>query len=71
MIVVAPALALTRGLYRQWDQGSPTVIGPTLDAHFVHLPVDASHPGSVWCELAVEGVLLSNRDGPAAPRLRP
>jgi hypothetical protein len=41
----------------------------TLDAHFVHLPADASRPSSVWCELPVEGVLLSDRDGAIAGAL--
>lgn len=69
MVVVAPALPLTRALYREWDHGSPTVLGRTLDAHFVHLPADASRPSSVWCELAVEGVLLSDREGAIAGAL--
>jgi predicted nucleotidyltransferase len=69
MVVVEPALPLTRGLYRDWDQGTPTLLGRTLDAHFVHLPADPSRPSSVWCELAVEGVLLSDRDGVIAGAL--
>ena len=69
MVVLEPALPLTRSLYREWDQGSPTLLGRTLDAHFVHLPADSSHPSSVWCELAVEGLLLSDRDGAIAGAL--
>ncbi|HEY6506495.1 MAG TPA: toxin-antitoxin system HicB family antitoxin [Vicinamibacterales bacterium] len=69
MVVVAPALPLTRGLYREWDHEGPTLLGRTLDAHFVHLPADASRPSGVWCELAVEGVLLSDRDGTIAAAL--
>lgn len=68
MVVVDRALPLTRGLYRAWEAAAPTWDGRVVDAHFVHLPPRAGHPSSVWCELAVEGVLLSDRDGviPAA-----
>ena len=69
MVAVAPALPLTRGLYREWDRGAPTALGRTLDAHFVHLPPDSARPSSVWCELAVEGLLLSDRDGAIAGTL--
>jgi predicted nucleotidyltransferase len=69
MVVVEPALHLTRGLYRDWDRETPTLLGRTVDAHFVHLPAVPSRPSSVWCELAVEGLLLSDREGTIAGAL--
>lgn len=69
MVVVDAGLPLTRGLYRDWDRATPTLLGRPLDAHFVHLPADPSHPSSVWCEIAVEGLLLSDRDGAIAGAL--
>jgi predicted nucleotidyltransferase len=66
MVVVEAALHLTRSLYREWDQEAPTLLGRPLDAHFVHLPADPSRPSSIWCELAVEGLLLSDRQGAIA-----
>lgn len=63
MIVVDRALPLTRRLYAAWDAEKPIWDGRAVDAHFVHLPSSAGRPGSVWCELAVEGLLLSDRDG--------
>ncbi len=63
MIVVDGSVPLTRSLYRAWDSAAPTWDGRTVDAHFVHLPAAGSRASSVWCELAVEGLLLSDRDG--------
>lgn len=63
MIVVDRALPLTRRLYAAWDAERPTWDGRAVDAHFVHLPSSTDRPSGVWCELAVEGLLLSDRDG--------
>ena len=63
MIVVDRALPLTRRLYAAWDAEKPTCDGRAVDAHFVHLPSSIARPSGVWCELAVEGLLLSDRDG--------
>ncbi|MGE4162789.1 MAG: toxin-antitoxin system HicB family antitoxin [Vicinamibacterales bacterium] len=63
LIVVDTALPLTRSLYRAWDEGNLAVEGTAIDAHFVHLPSEPERAGSVWCEAAVEGLLLWDRDG--------
>jgi len=63
MVVVEPSMPLTRDLYRTWDVAAPTWDGRTVDAHFVHPPPQRGRASSVWCELAVEGLLLSDRDG--------
>jgi hypothetical protein len=63
MIVVDPSMPLTRDLYRAWDTAAPTWDGRAVDGHFVHPPAPGARPSSVWCELAVEGVLLSDRAG--------
>ncbi|BCS35895.1 hypothetical protein TBR22_A51300 [Luteitalea sp. TBR-22] len=69
MVVVARSLPLTRDLYREWDASSPAWDGRPVDAHFVHLPDAARGPGSLWCELAVEGVVLDDRSGAVSATL--
>ena len=43
MVVVEPALPLTRGLYREWDQETPVLLGRTLDAPEVGVAGDPDH----------------------------
>ena len=69
MIVIERSVPLTRSLYRAWDGAAPTWDGRAVDAHFVHLPAAAGRASSVWCELAVEGLLLSDRDGAVSAAL--
>ena len=69
MIVVDRSVPLTRSLYRAWDSAAPTWDGRTVDAHFVHVPAAGGRASSVWCELAVEGLLLSDRDGAVSTAL--
>jgi len=40
-----------------------------VDGHFVHPPAPGARPSCVWCELAVEGVLLSDRAGAVSAAL--
>ncbi|MGQ0736946.1 MAG: nucleotidyltransferase domain-containing protein [Acidobacteriota bacterium] len=70
LVVVESALALTRALYRAWDAEPLLWEGRAVDAHFVHLPKDPARAGAVWCEAAVEGVLLHDRDGRVERALR-
>ena len=69
MVVVDRALPLTRSLYAASDAAPPMWEGRPVDAHFVHLPRPAGRASSVWCELAVEGLLLSDRDGAVSAAL--
>ncbi|MDO8835074.1 MAG: nucleotidyltransferase domain-containing protein, partial [Vicinamibacterales bacterium] len=63
LVVVSPSVPLTRALYRTWDSGPPLWAGRTLDPHFVHLPVDRRAAPGAWCEAAIDGVVLFERDG--------
>ncbi len=55
LIVVRRELALSRLLYSQWDS---TFTNDRLSPHFVHLPLTLSQAGSIWFEVAIDGVLL-------------
>jgi predicted nucleotidyltransferase len=55
LIVVKRRLDLSRDLYRRWDdQATDRRMSP----HFVHLPHDVSTAGSLWFEVALDGVIL-------------
>ena len=61
ILVVDSTFALNRDLYRAWDTQSTTWRGRRVDAHFVHLPQDGEVSG-LWAELAVDGIVLFQRD---------
>jgi hypothetical protein len=63
IIVVDPSVPLTRALYRDWDAAVTTWAGRSLDPHFVHLPAGGMIAPGAWCEAAIDGVVLFERDG--------
>lgn len=71
LIVVDRDLPLTRELYRRWDdEGGDPGDGQVLDAHFIHLPDSTDQVGGVWCEAAIEGVVLADATGRVSRALR-
>lgn len=70
LVVVESSVRLARSLYRAWDATPLTWDGRTVDGHFVHLPSDAAPAGSVWCEAAIEGIVLRDPDGRIDAALR-
>ncbi len=69
LIVIDPKTALTRELYRRWDQDPISFDGRAVDAHFAHPSPAGTRPTAVWCEAAVDGILWYDRDGSVAIRL--
>jgi predicted nucleotidyltransferase len=63
LVVVDPAVALTRALYREWDDGPVEWQGRHVDPHFLHLPAGGRPAPGAWCEAAIDGVVLYERDG--------
>ena len=63
LIVIDPAIALTRSLYRDWDVEPVRWDQRIVDPHFVHLPGDAGIVAGAWSEAAVDGVVLFERNG--------
>jgi hypothetical protein len=61
LLVVEPQVRLTRALYRAWDRAPVAWHGRTVDPHFVH-PPRAEVAGGVWGEVAIEGIILFERD---------
>lgn len=63
LVVIETSVPLTRALYRDWDAGSAAWNGRHLDPHFVHLPAHVRAVAGAWCEAALDGVVLCERDG--------
>jgi len=61
LVVVEPRVALTRSLYRAWDEQPVVWQGRPVDPHFVH-PPGPKAAGGLWGEVAVDGIVLFERD---------
>lgn len=59
LVVVDRQVTLSRRLYATWDAIPVSGDGPAIDVHFVQLP-DGARPGAVWCEAALDGVVLDD-----------
>jgi hypothetical protein len=61
LVVVDDGVALTRDLYRRWDEAPLSWDGHPVEPHFVHLPRVGGRVAGLWGEVAVEGVVLFTR----------
>lgn len=62
LVAVDPGLRVTRALYRRWDEAPVTWNGRRVEPHFVHLPAQNRPPSGLWAELAIDGIVLFERD---------
>ena len=69
LIVVADAVPVTRELYRRWDAMPPRWEGRTVEPHFVHAPAPGAKPSGLWAEVALDGIVLFDRDYAVSKRL--
>jgi predicted nucleotidyltransferase len=70
LIVVEDRVALTRELYRRWDGAAALRWGGRpVDAHVVHLPPAERTGAGVWGEVAIDGIVLFERDARLSLRL--
>lgn len=63
LVVIDRDVPLARALYTTWDEAAPSFDGRPIDVHFVHPPLDSQQPGAVWCEAALDGLVIADRDG--------
>ena len=61
LLVVDSGLKLSRAIYRAWDARPITWRERRVDSHFTHFPLEAEFSG-LWAELAVDGIVLCDRD---------
>lgn len=69
LVVLDRGVALDRALYRRWDTAPVSWQGRSVDPHFVHLPRENESVAGVWGEVAVDGVVLFERDDRLSARL--
>ena len=55
LIVANSSVALSRRLYSEWDATNPN---PTVNPHFVRVPQNVIAAGSLWYEVAIDGIIL-------------
>jgi predicted nucleotidyltransferase len=67
LVVLGRAIAITRSLYRRWDEARPG--DERVNPHFVHLPPPGAAPSSLWIEVALDGLVLHDPRGDLAPCL--
>lgn len=61
LVVVDERIALTRDLYRTWDEEPLSWDGHAVEPHFVHLPAADETVAGLWAEVALDGVVLFAR----------
>jgi hypothetical protein len=62
LVVLDPSITLTRELYRRWDQEPLIWREHSVEVHFTHLPQKRKRPGSLWAEVALDGVIVFERE---------
>lgn len=58
LLLVIKGIPVSRNLYRQWDELIDDNDTPQVNPHFVALPQDEKLAGSLWLEVAHEGILM-------------
>lgn len=62
LVVLAHTSRVTRATYGTWDLEPITYDDREVDVHFVTLPADAVDPGPMWLEVAIDGIVVVDRD---------
>lgn len=61
LIVAEARVEITRALYRQWNEAPIAWETRSVEPHFVHLPRADRRVSALWAEVAVEGIVLFER----------
>ncbi len=67
--VLEASRPITRTLYHEWDRVPLEHDGHPIEVHFVGMPTPGDPTGTVWLELALDGVVVLDRDGRVAHHL--
>lgn len=62
LVVLEPTCRVTRATYATWDLEPMVFEGREVDVHFASLPDEAVDPGPMWLEVAIDGIVMSDRD---------
>ncbi len=69
LIVTGADMAVTRGLYREWDAAPLEWEGRPIEPHFVGLPEPHGRLTGLWAEVATDGLVLYERGFAMSRRL--
>jgi predicted nucleotidyltransferase len=69
LLVVEERVAIGRNAYRAWDEAPMSWAGRPVGVHLVHLPPAGSRVSGLWAEVAVDGVVLFERELRVSRRL--
>jgi len=63
LMVADGRITITRELYRRWDDGPGlSWDGHEVTPHFVHLPSESEGVSGLWAEVALDGLVLFERE---------
>ena len=63
LLVAGEEVSIVRGLYRSWDDGPALAWdGHEVTPHFVHLPSGSEAVSGLWAEVALDGLVLFERE---------
>lgn len=71
LMVVEERVRIDRRAYTVWDAEPVTLDGRPVDVHVVHLPPEGAGASGLWAEVALEGLILFERDYRLSRRLVP
>ncbi len=69
LLVVEDGRDIHRQMYRCWDESPVFWNGHPVEPHFVHLPHRGRRMSGLWAEVAVDGVVLFERELRVSSRL--
>jgi len=62
LLVPEAGIRIDRSLYRRWDAAPVTWEGHAVEPHFAHLPAPEARITGFWAEVALDGIVLFERD---------
>lgn len=62
LMVADERVPITRALYRRWDEAPLVWNGHEVEPHFVRMPRDTQSISGLWAEVALDGIVLFERD---------
>lgn len=62
VIVVEDGVVLERALYRRWESEPISVADRSVDVHFAHLPDPERASPGLWGEIAIDGIVVFERE---------
>ena len=62
LIVLSGSVPIRAELYRIWDKELESQVESGTSPHFCHLPQDLDSAGSLWFEVAIDGIILEDHN---------